>query len=62
VITVCGEHPIAGVVAPILCVLASIHFDDELFFSTNKIYDEATDRFPADELESAQASVTQCEP
>jgi hypothetical protein len=43
-------------------VLASIHFDNELFFSTNKIHDVGSDRFLADELESTQPPVMQREP
>jgi hypothetical protein len=62
VITVRGERPIARAVARILCVPASIYFDYELFFSTNKIHDVGPDRFLADELESTQPPVAQREP
>ena len=56
------KHAITHPITRILCMLASIHFDDKLLLSTNKIHDIGPNRFLADEFKTAQTTIAQREP
>jgi hypothetical protein len=62
VIPIRRKRAIAHAIMRILCMLASVHFDNKLLVSTNKIHDVGPNRFLANEFEAPQATIPQGKP
>jgi hypothetical protein len=61
-ITFGNQECVASTISHILRVLSAVHFDNELSLTTDKIGNVRSDRFLANKLEAAEATITDSKP